>query len=52
MFDPTLIKDLTELLGKSLNFKDMEAIGGYLFKSRSYDLHALAGVDARSAYPR
>ena len=47
MFDPTLIKDLTELLGKSLNFKDMEAIGGYLFKSRSYDLHALAGVDAK-----
>ncbi|MFI5369039.1 MAG: adenylate/guanylate cyclase domain-containing protein [Spirochaetia bacterium] len=47
MFDETLIKDLTELLGKSLNFKDIEAIGGYLFKSRAYDLHALAGVDAK-----
>ena len=34
MFDATLIKDLTELMGKSLNFKDIEAIGGYLFKSR------------------
>src|SRR5208283_4159412 len=47
MFDETLIKDLIELLGKSLNFKDIEAIGGYLFKSRAYDLHALAGVDAK-----
>lgn len=47
MFDETLIKDLSELLGKSLNFKDIEAIGGYLFKNRSYDLHAVAGVDAK-----
>ncbi len=47
MFDETLIKDLSELLGKSLNFKDIEAIGGYLFKSRTYDLHAAAGVDEK-----
>ena len=47
MFDETLVKDLSELLGKSLNFKDIEAIGGYLFKNRSYDLHAVAGVDAK-----
>jgi class 3 adenylate cyclase len=47
MFDETLIKDLIELLGKSLNFKDIEAIGGYMFKNRAYDLHDAAGVDGK-----
>ena len=32
MFDASLVKDLTEMMGKSLTFKDIEAVGGYLFK--------------------
>jgi class 3 adenylate cyclase len=47
MFDETVIKDLTELLGKSLTFSDIEAAGGYLFKNRTYDLHAVAGIDKK-----
>jgi class 3 adenylate cyclase len=47
MFDETLIKDLSELLGKSLNYKDIEAIGGYLFKNRAYNLHDAAAVDQK-----
>lgn len=45
MFDTTLVKDLTEMFGKSLTFKDIDAIGGYVFKDHSYSTHALAGVD-------
>ena len=47
MFDETLIKDLSELLGKSLNYKDIEAIGGYLFKNRAYNLHDVSAVDQK-----
>jgi class 3 adenylate cyclase len=45
MFDTSLVKDLTEMLGKSLTFKDIDAVGGYLFKDHAYSTHALAGVD-------
>ena len=44
MFDTSLVKDLAEMLGKSLTFKDVEAIGGYIFKDHSYRTHAVAGV--------
>ena len=44
MFDATIIKDLTELMAKNITFKDMEAIGGYLFKDRAYNLHTAAGI--------
>lgn len=44
MFDTSLVKDLTEMLGKSLTFKDIDAIGGYIFKNHSYKTHAVAGV--------
>ncbi len=47
MFDETLLKDLVEICGKSLSYKDIVAIGGYLFKDRGYDLHAVAGADAK-----
>ena len=47
MFDETVIKDLTELLGKSLTYSDIEAAGGYLFKNRAFDLHAVAGIDKK-----
>jgi class 3 adenylate cyclase len=33
------------MLGKSLTFKDVEAIGGYVFKDHDFNIHALAGVD-------
>lgn len=45
MFDTALVKDLTEMLGKSLTFKDVEAIGGYVFKDHGFSIHAIAGVD-------
>jgi class 3 adenylate cyclase len=45
MFDTALVKDLTEMLGKSLTFKDVEAIGGYIFKDHGFSIHAVAGVD-------
>ncbi len=45
MFDETLVKDLVEMYGKSLSFTDIQAVGGYLFKDRSYSLHAISGVD-------
>jgi class 3 adenylate cyclase len=38
MFDLTLIKDLTEMLGKSLLFRDLETIGSYFFKGYSAHL--------------
>jgi class 3 adenylate cyclase len=47
MFDPALVKDLTEMMGKSLTFKDIEAVGGYLFKSMGYSSHSLGGVDKK-----
>jgi class 3 adenylate cyclase len=42
-----MVKDLTEMLGKSLTFKDIEAIGGYIFKNHSFSTHAIAGVDGK-----
>ena len=45
MFDTSLVKDLTEMLGKSLTFKDIEAVGGYIFKDHSFSTHTVAGVD-------
>jgi class 3 adenylate cyclase len=45
MFDASLVKDLAELMGKSLTFKDIEAVGGYLFKDHGFSTHQLAGVD-------
>jgi class 3 adenylate cyclase len=47
MFDESLLKDLVEMCGKCLSYKDIEAIGGYLFKDRGYDLHSVAGTDAK-----
>ena len=47
MIDETVIRDLTELLAKSLTFSDIEAVGGYLFKSRTFDLHAIGGIDRK-----
>ncbi len=47
MFDEALIKDLIEMYGKSLSFTDIEAVGGYLFKQRSYSIHAVAGFDPK-----
>ncbi len=37
--DLTLTKDLTEMLAKSLLFRDLEAIGNYLFKDYSAHLY-------------
>ena len=45
MFDTSLVKDLTEMLGKSLTFKDIDAIGGYIFKDHEYSTHCIAGID-------
>jgi len=42
MFDLTLIKDLTEMLAKSLTFPDLESIGKYFFKN--YNSHKLLGL--------
>ena len=47
MFDESLLKDLIEMYGKCLSYKDIEAIGSYLFKDRGYDLHAVAGTEAK-----
>jgi class 3 adenylate cyclase len=47
MFDASLVKDLVEMMGKSLTFKDIEAVGGYLFKDHGYSSHQLAGVDRK-----
>jgi len=47
MFDASLVKDLTEMMGKSLTFKDIEAVGGYVFKDRGFSTHQLAGVDLK-----
>ena len=42
MFDLSLRRELTELLGKSLTFKDIETIGSDLF--RSYSTHELERI--------
>ncbi len=42
MFDLTLTKDLTESIGKSLTFPDIEAVGKYIFKE--YNTHRLENV--------
>ena len=47
MFDQTLVKDLVEMYGKSLSFTDIEAIGGYLFKERTFSIHETAGMDPK-----
>jgi class 3 adenylate cyclase len=47
MFDTALIRDLAEMMGKSLTFKDIDAIGGYLFKDHTYSTHSVAGVDKK-----
>jgi len=47
MFDDTLLKDLVEIYGKSLTFSDIEAVGAYLFKNRTYSIHSTAGLDPK-----
>jgi class 3 adenylate cyclase len=47
MFDAALVKDLAEMMGKSLTFKDIEAVGGYLFKDHGFRTHDMAGVDKK-----
>jgi class 3 adenylate cyclase len=42
MFDLTLLKDLTESIGKSLTFPDIDTIGRYIFKE--YNSHKLENV--------
>ena len=42
MFDLTLVKDLTEMIGKSLTFLDIEVIGNYFFKN--YNTHKLENI--------
>jgi class 3 adenylate cyclase len=42
MLDLTLVKDLTEMLGKSLTFTDIEVLGKYFFKD--YNTHKLAKI--------
>jgi class 3 adenylate cyclase len=44
MIDSALLTDLTEILGKSLTFNDIEVIGGRLFGK--YDTHSLEGIAA------
>jgi class 3 adenylate cyclase len=44
MFDAALVKDLAEMLGKSLTFKDIDAVGVYLFKDQSYRTHNVTGT--------
>jgi class 3 adenylate cyclase len=43
LFDLTITKDLTELIGKNFSFPDIEAIGQYLFKK--YCTHSLEDVN-------
>jgi class 3 adenylate cyclase len=47
VFDASLVKDLAEMMGKSLTFKDIEAIGGYLFKDHGFSTHRLAQIDGK-----
>jgi class 3 adenylate cyclase len=42
MFDLTLVRYLTELIGKNLTFPDIEMIGKYFFKG--YSTHKIEGV--------
>ena len=42
MFDITLVKDLTEIIAKSLTFNDIEAMGNYFFKN--YSTHKLENI--------
>jgi class 3 adenylate cyclase len=43
LFDLTITKDLTELIGKNLTFPDIESIGEYIFKK--YSTHSLENVN-------
>jgi class 3 adenylate cyclase len=43
LFDLTITKDLTELIGKNLTFPDIESIGEYIF--RKYSTHSLENVN-------
>jgi class 3 adenylate cyclase len=43
VFDITLTKDLTELIGKNFTFPDIESIGKYVFKK--YNTHAIENVN-------
>jgi len=45
MIDLTIIKDMTEILGKSLSFPDVEAIGKYFFKD--FSTHKLEKISDR-----
>lgn len=42
MFDVTLVKDLTEIIAKSLTFPDIEVLGKYFFKD--YSTHKLENI--------
>ncbi len=42
LFDITLTKDITELIGINFTFTDIEAIGKYIFKK--YNTHALENI--------
>jgi class 3 adenylate cyclase len=42
MFDLTLVKDLIEVIGKSLTFTDIEIMGKYFFKD--FSAHKLANI--------
>jgi class 3 adenylate cyclase len=47
MLDHALLKDLAEMMGRSLTFTDIEAVGGYLFKDHGFRTHDIAGVDRK-----
>ncbi len=47
MFDTALVRDLAEMMGKNLTFKDMDAVGGYIFRDHTYSTHSVAGVDKK-----
>jgi class 3 adenylate cyclase len=47
MFDTALVRDLAEMMGKNLTFKDVDAVGGYIFRDHTYSTHSVAGVDKK-----
>jgi class 3 adenylate cyclase len=47
MFDTALVRDLAETMGKNLTFKDIDAVGGYIFKDHAYSTHSASGVDKK-----
>ena len=49
MIDLTLIKDLTEMLARSLLFRDLETIGAYFFKE--YSAHLIGRVQKNVTIP-